>query len=309
MAGVDRAIAISILSGVPRKTPPSAVEPTFVSQQVTDASRYYLNLNPPRQAAFVVVCGGVERMRPDYVVRRRDFPYFAVEMVVEGEGSLTLNGRRFHLAPGVVFAYGPGVAHTIRTNPEHRMRKYYLDFGGREAGALLKATALGHWKALHVTALHELVEIFESLGREAREDTDLARALCETLARLLLLKIQQHSLPGGRTVPRSFTTYERLRRHIEEHHLRLRTVDDIARECHVTPMYVSRLFRRFGRTGAYQFLLRLKMNRAAELLDDGLLVKETAARLGFADAFQFSRAFKRVHGVAPTKLMKSRDSE
>ncbi|MEO6788923.1 MAG: AraC family transcriptional regulator [Chthoniobacteraceae bacterium] len=294
---------------MPRKTLPIAAEPTFVSQQVTDARRYYLNLNPPRKSAFVVVFGGVERMRPEYVVRRRDFPYFAVEMVVEGEGSLILNGRRFHLAPGVVFAYGPGVTHTIRTHPEHRMRKYYLDIAGRDARALLDAAALGRWKTLHVTALHELVEIFEALGREARDDTALARSLCETLARLLLLKIQQHAVPGGRTVPRSFTTYERLRRHIEEHHLRLRTVDDIARECHVTPMYVSRLFRRFGRTGAYQFLLRLKMNHAAELLDDGLLVKETAARLGFADAFQFSRAFKRVHGVAPTRLLESRRSD
>ena len=47
--------------------------------------------------------------------------------------------------------------------------------------------------------------------------------------------------------------------------------------------------------------------RLAELLlDEGLLVKETAARLGFADAFQFSRAFKRVHGVPPTQLLEAR---
>ncbi len=294
---------------MPRKTSPSTAEPSFVSQQVTDARRYYLNLNPPRKAAFVVVCGGVERMRPEYVVRRRDFPFFAVELVVDGEGSLVLNGRRFPLAPGVVFAYGPGVAHIIRNHPQNRMRKYYLDFTGRDARALLEATGLATWKALRVSALHELVEIFEALGREARDDTALARTLCETLARLLLLKIQQHAVPGTRSVPRSFTTYERLRRHIEAHHLRLRTVDDIAHECHVTPMYVSRLFRRFGRTGAYQFLLRLKMNHAAELLDDGLLVKETAARLGFADAFQFSRAFKRVHGIPPTQLIAARRSE
>ena len=33
-----------------------------------------------------------------------------------------------------------------------------------------------------------------------------------------------------------------------------------------------------------------------------ILVKETAARLGFTDAFHFSRMFKRVHGVAPNVL-------
>jgi len=293
---------------MPRNSAPDPSEPAFISRQVTEARRYYLNLNPSRTGAFVVVCGGVERLQPDYVILRRNFPYFGVELVVDGEGSVVLNGRRFHLGPGSVFAYGPGIVHTIRNHAQNRMRKYYLVFTGREARMLLQATGLGRWKALHVAALHELVEIFEALWREAREDTALARALCETLARLLLLKIQQHAVPGGRSAPRSFKTYERLRRHIEEHHLRVNTVDEIARECHVTPMYASRLFRRFGRTGAYQFLLRLKMNHAAELLDEGLLVKETAALLGFADAFQFSRAFKRVHGVPPTQLPGTRPS-
>jgi len=285
-----------------------SVEPSFVSQQVTEEHRYYLNLNPPKKEAFVVVCGGVERMEPDYVVRRSDFPYFAVELVVDGEGSLMLNGRRFPLVPGVVFAYGPGVAHTIRTNPQHRMRKYYLDFAGTEALALLEASGLAAWRALRVAALHEDTDVFQALGREARDDTPLGRSLCQTLGRLLLLKIQQNAVPGGRSVPRSFTTYERLRRYIEQHYLRLGTVDEIASENHVTSVHVSRLFRRFGQTGAYQFLLRLKMNHAAELLDSGFLVKETAAQIGFADAFQFSRAFKRVHGVPPAALHASRQA-
>ena len=81
------------------KAPSASTEPAFVSQQVTEARRYYLNLNPLRKAAFTVVCGGVERMRPEYVVIRRDFPYFAVELVAEGEGTLLLHGRRLHLAP------------------------------------------------------------------------------------------------------------------------------------------------------------------------------------------------------------------
>jgi hypothetical protein len=130
MAEVDRGLAISILLVMPRKGSPRTPEPSFVSQQVTEARRYYLNLNPQREAPLVVVCGGVDRMRPEYVVRRREFPYFAIELVVDGEGSLILNGRRFHLASGVVFAYGPCVAHTIRNHPENRMRKYYSDFAG-----------------------------------------------------------------------------------------------------------------------------------------------------------------------------------
>jgi AraC-like DNA-binding protein len=44
--------------------------------------------------------------------------------------------------------------------------------------------------------------------------------------------------------------------------------------------------------------MRLKMNRATELLvDGGLLVKEVAEKLEFVDAFHFSRVFKRFYGL------------
>jgi AraC-like DNA-binding protein len=248
-------------------------------------------------------------MRPDYVVKREHFPFLAIELVVEGFGSLVLNGKRHSLSPGTVFAYGPRIPHTIQTEARRPMRKYYVDFAGLEAEQLLKLTALGGWKAASIAAAHEVVEIFESLAKEARDDNPAAQEICSALLRLLLIKIRQRALPVSRSLPRSFSTYEKLRRHVENHFLRIHSVDELAKECHVSPMYISRLFKRFGQTGAYQFLLRLKMNRAAELLlEEGLLVKEAASALGFPDPFQFSRAFKRVHGVAPMTLLNSRRS-
>jgi AraC-like DNA-binding protein len=216
---------------------------------------------------------------------------------------VVLDGQRHRLEPGVAFAYGPGIAHAIRTDPERPMRKYYVDFVGSEAARLLAATPLGTGKPAYVTDPQDLVEVFAALEREARGDDALARDLCATLLRLLLLRIRSHAVAGGRGAPRAFATYAQIRAHMESHHERLRTIEDVARECHVTPMHIARLFRRFGRTGAYRFLLRLRMDRAAELLlDGGAMVKEVAERLGFPDAFTFSRAFKRIHGLPPSGL-------
>lgn len=282
---------------------PRSVEPSFVSQQVSKATRYYLNLNPSRRAGLVVVCGGVERVQREYRVQRTDFPFYAVELVAEGAGTLMLAGRKYALSPGVAFAYGPGVPHTIRNDPRRPMLKYYVDFAGKEAARLLKQSPLGAWRARRLASHHELADLFDALGREAREAGSLADSICEHLLRVLLLKVQQKSMKAQRNLPRAFVTYDRIRRHIEQHAPRLQGVTEIARECHVTPMHISRLFRRFGPTGAYQFLQRHKMNVAAEMiLEQGLLVKEAAHRLGFRDAFVFSRTFKRVHGVPPSRL-------
>jgi AraC family transcriptional regulator, arabinose operon regulatory protein len=51
-----------------------AKEPDFVSRQTYDARRFYLDLQPSNSHPLTVVCGGVERMKNDYVVERVDFP-------------------------------------------------------------------------------------------------------------------------------------------------------------------------------------------------------------------------------------------
>ncbi|MFN6192040.1 MAG: helix-turn-helix domain-containing protein, partial [Planctomycetia bacterium] len=67
-----------------------------------------------------------------------------------------------------------------------------------------------------------------------------------------------------------------------------------------------RLFRRFDNSSPYQYLLRQRMSLAADLLThDGLLVRQVAAYLGFADQYQFSRAFKRVSGISPGRLSRN----
>lgn len=248
-------------------------------------------------------------MHPDYLVERKDFPYFAVEFVAEGRGTLDLDGRRHLLAPGTVFAYGPGVRHTIRNDPQSPMRKYYVDFAGSTARPLLRRSGLGLWRTLFVGDVPSLVDVFEDLAQEAKGDDAITRSLCEMRLRVLLLKIEQLAVSGSREMPRAFATYDSVRKHMEANLLRLSSIAEVARECHVSAVHISRLFRRFGRTGAYHFLTKLKMNRAAELLvDEGLLVKEAAERLGYPDAFQFSRTFKRVYGVPPARLLASRRS-
>lgn len=246
-------------------------------------------------------------MRPEYFVDRPDFPYYAVEVVAEGEGLLTINGRQHALSAGSVFAYGPRTPHAIRNRADHGMRKYYLDFVGTRAANLLRAagltTGVKKYSAIGVGGLHELTDVFEMLIRDASDNGPMVASICESLTQLLFLKIQQLKLPEGSEMPKAYTTYERVRRHVDEHFLHLYTVQEVAHQCDITPVYLSRLFGRFSDCGAYQFLMRRKMNYAAGLLmNEGLLVKEVAQRLQFADAFQFSRSFKRVYGVPPTKL-------
>jgi AraC-like DNA-binding protein len=123
----------------------------------------------------------------------------------------------------------------------------------------------------------------------------------------LILKITESRLPGEAVETPAFATYRRCRQYVQEHFLQLPSLAQIARKCHVDPAYLCRLFRRYDHQTPYQFLMRLKMNLAAERLQDpGLLVKQVAAEMGFDDPFHFSRAFKSVFGRSPEAFRRLR---
>ncbi len=246
-------------------------------------------------------------MNVDYVVERDDFLYYAIEWVSEGKGLLTMGGKDHELSTGTLFAYGPGIAHRIRNIAPSNMRKYYLDLAGPDVFEALQHLGLLEQRPIFVARPYELVELWNLIDREARDTSDSSEQICESLVRVLLQKIGQRKLSSNKCdFTKAFHTFESVQKLMEDRFLEFQTVEDIAAEMGISPIYLSRLFKRFAGSGAYRFLLRLRMNFAAELLlEQGLKVRAVAERLHYADAFQFSRAFKRVYGVPPTSLSRN----
>lgn len=284
---------------------PPEVRPSFVSQQVTEARRYYLDLKPKSTAEVTVVCGGCERVQPDYLVERRTFPYYAVEFVAEGEGTLIASGKEWRLRPGVAFAYGPGIPHTIRTHPERPMLKYYVDFVGRRAAQLLRASPIKPGQVAQISAPGEVRAIFEDLQRNGQSEPPHGPAICGALLPVLLLKLTEKAIPYGASDPRALASYHRIRSFLETHYLELDSLEETAERCGVSLSYLCRLFQRFDHQTPYRYLLRLRMNHAARLLlDTRKLVKEVAAEMGFTDPFNFSRTFKGCFGISPGAFLR-----
>lgn len=284
----------------------SPVEPpSFVSRQVREARRFYLNLNPPAGQRLTVVCGGWERCAADFRVERADFPFLCVEFVASGSGRLMLEGKERPLRRGSIFSYGPGVAHRIEADATNPLVKYFMDFSGREGLELLRAGSL--MPGSHRTAGNpgELEEAFEQVLASGRKAGPQVERIVALQTEILLLTLAESTAAGG-SREQSHQTYLRCRRCIEERFLEFNTAAEVATACHVHPAYLSRIFGLHGRETPYHALLRCRMTHAAALLDGGgRIVREVAEDLGL-DPFHFSRVFKRVHGVSPADFLKRR---
>ena len=75
----------------------------------------------------------------------------------------------------------------------------------------------------------------------------------------------------------------------------------VAHEIATSRRQLQRSFAEVGHTSFRRELQRVRMSRAAELLGEGSLsVQEVAAAVGYRQAAQFAKAFRRSHGAPPS---------
>lgn len=79
------------------------------------------------------------------------------------------------------------------------------------------------------------------------------------------------------------------------------TIDDMARRAGLSPSRFTVLFKQHFRLTPHQYLLRLRLEHAQELLKDGQAIKLVSEYCGFTDVHHFAKTFKSAIGVTPGK--------
>lgn len=95
--------------------------------------------------------------------------------------------------------------------------------------------------------------------------------------------------------------------HIEQHYMEPTTLDDLARVAHLSRRQLHRTFQNVTGYAPMDYLIRLRVHRAGELLRAGQLnVTEAALCVGFNDSNYFTRQFRRVMDCSPRTYAKQR---
>lgn len=130
---------------------------------------------------------------------------------------------------------------------------------------------------------------------------------------ILLFLRAQEEVPKARTVGSgSFESVnrkymvEKITDFFEEHYAEKISLEQIAGNMYLSPFYVSKLFKAETGDTLIHFLIEIRMEKARELLvsEPDLSVQEVAARVGYEDAYHFSKLFKKKFGVAPSAVRK-----
>jgi AraC family transcriptional regulator len=83
------------------------------------------------------------------------------------------------------------------------------------------------------------------------------------------------------------------------------TIDDICEEINISPFHFIRAFRKQTGLTPHRYLLNLRIEKAAEMLQGrNFSIAETARMCGFVNLSRFSKAFKQMTGRSPKDYRK-----
>jgi len=231
-----------------------------------------------------------------------------IAVIQSGAVSYTVSGRETVVPEGHVIVVPRGVEHQTTFHTAVRGIALWLgpDFvaeiadamGPEIAGLALRPGLLGTKSPRVLTLLGILAD---EVRAAAPGHTRAAEALAESVVIEVLRKAPRPAnQPGGRD-PRVAQAIAQMNASFAEP----LGIDDLAKTARMSRFHFSRLFRDETGQAPYQYLLRVRLAKAAELLRGGHhSVTEAALAAGFTDLSRFASMFKKHTGKRPSDLLR-----
>lgn len=117
---------------------------------------------------------------------------------------------------------------------------------------------------------------------------------------ICLIRLFEEILPPS---PDNLPKYAlRAKDYIKLHYMEDISVEQIAASLNIDRRYLLRLFKReFGIT-VVNFIVRTRLDAAYDFLSSGYAVNKAAIMCGYTDAYNFSKMFKKYHGISPSEV-------
>lgn len=131
----------------------------------------------------------------------------------------------------------------------------------------------------------------------------------QVLAWLEMLRNTLNDVIGNGDMPGN-PLAERARKYVMEHIEECISLQETAEYVGVSAGYLSTIFKREYKQSFVDFVNQSKMEHACRLLEErGLMVMEIAYRLGYENAYYFSKVFRKYMGMSPTDYQRRIEDE
>lgn len=236
---------------------------------------------------------------------------FILHVIMEGKGTYHVREQRYELKKGDLFLIRPGESTFYLADGEDPWVYCWLSFGGAAVEEIIRRSPFKDDQYTMVSAgISVYVDLILECIHYSQEDVADELELTALTYRLLATLLKD----GGKVRLGEQKVYSPLVidavKYIEEHYAQQLTVEEIARELSVNRSHLSRVFKNHLGTSIKEYLIGVRINRAAFLLSlTESPVENIAYQVGFNSLVVFSRMFKKTTGETATSYRKRMKNE
>ncbi len=222
--------------------------------------------------------------------------------IISGEGRLEINGREYYPKPGQLFLMPQGIKQSYSYINENPFYKYWCHFTIRIGSMnffdviklphFIEIKDLNHIKDLYLKIISgiEMNDVYGLLTAKA--------ALIDILA-LYMKSCGYDNIVLFQSAEKG--NLESAAAYIEDNLHRNISLEEVAREVYLHPVYFIRIFKKHFGITPIQYIIDRRISKAKELLANTVLsIHEVGESTGFSSPYYFSQTFKKKTGVSPT---------
>lgn len=251
--------------------------------------------------------------------------YDKVYVVIRGGGTLNLNETSYRLKPGMAFLFQADLIQTGSVDPAQGLEMLWIHFHARTGGGHHLLDVVPMARCVTGGTAARVKRLMEELLEEWNGQRVGAQLAIKSLLPRIMLEFCRCSCPDlhspdtirQRTKVADLPANRAIRlpqiaaalRLIDTDYARPLTLPELAAIAHLSPAYFCTLFQELTGLSPMRHLERRRIRRAMELLRQGTLPLHCIAReVGYPDPYHFSRVFRRVTKISPSRYRQGNHS-
>lgn len=277
-----------------------------------DHSYYTLSINPIQSSSELsVLFSGEGKPIPLHKWGPAVHDYYLIHTVLSGEGTFEMHNRTYRCSTGDTFVIYPGELFNYMADDDRPWHYTWVAFSGRAAGTLLSQIGVSPHQAVISGSnprsirhhYRRIRSCFQQSTLPVLEDMEAAGWL-----RLLIRELGRSNTHQIVVKPTMETDIERqvgqAIRYLELQYTQAVSIEVLARTLGYHRTYLCKMFKQCTGLAPMQYLFKIRMERAKQLLETSMTIDQVASSVGFNDALYFSKQFRKWSGSAPSLYRK-----
>lgn len=242
--------------------------------------------------------------------------FLELSIVMDGEVEYHIEGMDYLLKKGDVLLANPGVYHKEIINDKSKNTMLYIAINNFSLSNI-RENYIDNKGMGPIVTFKNYNNEFLSCCEELIEEQNLKKKGYELILKSLVMKllvILCREIEGDEVSPQEEHTYsfkisekqnmvKEIIEYIDKHYKNNISLDKIAKNMYVSPVYISKIFKEETGESPINHLIKVRLSKAEWLLKNtNMSIRAVAESVGYKDAYHFSKSFKKNYGISPSEL-------